>query len=210
MSDQSAGQKITQQLRQAYDRTAGERSRSTMEPWKTVERRRFLDELVRAGSRRLLEVGAGHGRDSLFFSEQGLTVTCADLSFNMAALCRANDLNAVQSDMRFLPFAPESFDAVYAMNSLLHIPRTDIHAVMQQIHTVLNPGGRFYYGVYGGKDHEGIWEDDSYRPKRFFNYYQDEDLIALVSAYFEVVSFKPIELPDRGGLHFQSLILRKA
>ncbi len=209
MKDQPVNQEFTRQLQQAYDRTADERSRGEMEPWKAAERQRFLDELVRAGSRRLLEVGAGHGRDSLFFREQGLAVTCADLSFNMAALCRGNGLNAVQTDMRFLPFAPDHFDAVYAMNSLLHIPRSEIRTVMRQICAVLSTDGRFYYGVYGGKDHEGIWEDDHYQPKRFFNYYPDEDLVTLVSDYFSVESFKSIKLTDRGGLHFQSLILRK-
>lgn len=210
MKGQAERQKFSRRLRQAYDRTAEERSRGEMEPWKAAERQRFLDELIRSGSRRLLEVGAGHGRDSLFFRDHGLAVTSADLSFNMAALCRRNGLKAVQADMRYLPFTPESFDAVFAMNSLLHLPRKDIHAVLRQIHSLLNAGGWFYYGVYGGKNHEGIWGEDSYRPKRFFNYYLDEDLIALVSVYFEVVTFRRIEIHDRGGLHFQSMILRKA
>jgi SAM-dependent methyltransferase len=201
---------ITTALKKAYDFMAEERNRGEIPDWKVIERQRFLAEMQKAGSRSLLEIGAGHGRDSLFFQEQGLQVTCVDLSAEMVVLCRAKGLKAYACDLFNMPFGPDSFDAVYTMNSLLHIPRASIHSALEKIGLLLKPGGLFYYGVYGGKDIEGIWEDDAYQPKRFFNYYTDEDLPLLVSAYFDVVSFQAVDLSDRSGLHFQSMILRKA
>jgi hypothetical protein len=63
-------------------------------------------------------------------------------------------------------------------------------------------------GVYGGKDSEGVWEQDSYNPKRFFSMYLDEHIINTVKLFFEVIDFHVVPLkPDTP--HFQSLTLRK-
>jgi SAM-dependent methyltransferase len=111
-------------------------------------------------------------------------------------------------DVSDLRFPPGSFDAVYAMNCLVHVPRADLPAVLLGIWRVLTEGGLFYLGVYGGRDFEGVWEGDHYEPKRFFSHYPDEDLRRIVTTVFHLHSFKRI---PRGwnGLHFQSLVLRK-
>src|SRR3712207_8575090 len=48
----------------------------------------------------------------------------------------------------------------------------------------------FRSGVYGGLDHEGVWEDDPYEPKRFFCFRTDERLREIVAGPFEVHSFR--------------------
>ena len=111
-------------------------------------------------------------------------------------------------DMIDLDFRDESFDAVYSLNSLLHLPKTELPLVLREIRRVLKVDGLFFLGVYGGFDFEGIWEKDSYLPKRFFSFHSDEGLQRVVTTDFELLSFKPISSGD-GDLHFQSLILRK-
>ena len=66
-------------------------------------------------------------------------------------------------------------------------------------------------GVYGGHDSEGIWDEDSYRPKRFFSFFDDAHIKNLVSKIFDIVSFKRITIEEitSSGLHYQSVILRK-
>ncbi|WJH32257.1 class I SAM-dependent methyltransferase [Paenibacillus sp. CC-CFT747] len=110
-------------LREAYNRMARERDRSELQDWKINERSRFLSKLQEEKRGRLLEIGAGTGRDSLFFQEAGLQVTAADLSEEMAALCREKGLDARIMDFYRLDFAKATFDAVYALNCLLHVPK---------------------------------------------------------------------------------------
>ena len=55
---------------------------------------------------------------------------------------------------------------------------------------------------------EGVWESDSYEPKRFFSHYQDQDLLDVVVEHFDLHSFR-CDPHGWDGLHFQSLILRK-
>ena len=192
----------------SYNRQAEQRNKGVFEDWKAAERAEFLALLNKEQKQSLLEIGAGHGRDSLFFQENGFQVTCIDLSPEMVRLCQQKGLNARVMDMTNLDFPDHSFDAVYALNSLLHLTKKELPTVLQNISRVLKENGLFFLGVYGGFDFEGISETDSYTPKRFFSFHSDEGLKQVVTESFTLLSFKQITSGD-GDLHFQSLILRK-
>lgn len=193
----------------SYDRQAEQRNTSEIEDWKAKERSAFLALLKSERKKSLLEIGAGHGRDSKFFQENGFQVTCIDLSLEMVKLCQQKGLNARLMDMIDLDFPDHSFDAVYSLNSLLHLPKKELPTVLQNIKSVLKANGLFFLGVYGGYDFEGIWETDSYTPKRFFSFHSDEGLKQVVEENFTLLSFNQINSGD-GDLHFQSLTLRKS
>jgi len=108
---------------------------------------------------KLLKIGAGHGRDSLFFS-------------------------------------------------FLHLPKSEFPLALENMRAVLQPAGLFYLGLYGDFDFEGIWDDDSYTPKRFFSLHNDEDLSKLLTDVFEILYFRNVNLDDKER-QFQSVILRK-
>ncbi|MDP7422829.1 MAG: class I SAM-dependent methyltransferase, partial [bacterium] len=174
-----------------------------------MERQRFLDVVQAEGKRKLLDVGAGPGVHATFFRENGLTVTCVDLSSEMIKRCREKGLTAFEMNFLNLNFPENSFDAVFAMNSLLHVPRNDLAAALESIKRLLPPAGLFYWGQYGGKDHEGVWESDHYEPKRFFSFLTDKDIERTAREFFRVISFKQIEVEDEREISFQSLLLSK-
>ena len=196
-------------LIESYNKYAHERDAYKKEAWKIEERANFLALLQSKEKRSLLEMGAGPGHDSKFFQDTGLAVTCIDLSPEMVKLCQQKGLSAQVMDMTDLNFHPDSFDAVYALNSLLHIPKANFRTVLKNVKKVLKPSGLFYLGVYGSdKESEGIREQDTYNPKRFFSFYTDENIQKTTSELFELQYFKRI--PTTGNeLHFQSLILEK-
>ena len=196
-------------LIESYNKYAHERDAYKKEAWKIEERAIFLALLQSKEKRSLLEMGAGPGHDSKFFQDMGLAVTCIDLSPEMIKLCQQKGLSAQVMDMTDLNFHPDSFDAVYALNSLLHIPKANFRTVLKNVKKVLKPSGLFYLGVYGSdKESEGIREQDTYNPKRFFSFYTDENIQKTTSELFELQYFKRI--PTTGNeLHFQSLILEK-
>jgi hypothetical protein len=66
-----------------------------------------------------------------------------------------------------------------------------------------------FIGMYGGSDHEGVWENDSYHPKRFFSFFTDERLKQEVEKVFDIISFESIHLQPEDNLDFQLLLLRK-
>ena len=86
--------------------------------------------------------------------------------------------------------------------------------MLAEVARVVQPGGLFYVGLYGGEDFEGHWEEDPSGQARFFAYYSDEAIRNAVEirGMWAVESFKRVETGiERGSalhLHFQSLVLR--
>ena len=196
----------------SYDAAAERREAMGEADWRWPIADGLLEMVRREGKTRLLEIGAGVGFTSRWFTDRGLDVVATDLSPAQVELCRAKGLEAYVSDMGDLPFAPGSFDAIWAMNCVHHVPTTEFDAVLAGIADVLVAGGLFYLGVWGGVDQEGIFEDDFYPPPRFFALRSDATLRTAVEPVFTVESFAtftPEVDRDDDGLHMQSMLLRK-
>ena len=121
-----------------------------------LEPSKFAEKFVAALKKRklkeykILEIGCGNGRDSLFFAENGFNVTSIDISQNALILAGKNkqaylfkntlpgDLTFHQADAEALPFKDEKFDAVYSL-SVLH--SADLKKSFEQIYRVLKIGG---------------------------------------------------------------------
>ncbi|MFC1991307.1 class I SAM-dependent methyltransferase [Chloroflexota bacterium] len=196
-------------LRKSYDINAELRDFSITQDWKITERAAFFSLLQREEKNSLLEIGAGHGRDSKFFHDQGLEVVCVDLSPEMVGLCLKKGLTAYEMDMTDLQFPDNSFDAVFSLNSLLHLTGTELPAVLQRISEIMKPRGLFYLGIFGGYDFEGVRENDIYTPKRFYSYYSDDNIRQIVTGVFDLLSFSHPADDEYQSLHFHSMTLRK-
>lgn len=201
-------QALRRDLRLAYDRHADVRDGMADAGWKQPERERFRDLLRHSGAASVLEIGAGHGISGRFLADQGFAVTCVDLSPELAARCRSRGLTACVMDFGALAFAPASFDAAFGMNCLLHVPRAELDAVLASIRDVLAPAGLFYWGQYGGREFQGVYAEDSYRPKRFFSWLTDEQIQQAAARQFEIVDFRSVPLGSDGWA-YQALMLRR-
>jgi SAM-dependent methyltransferase len=199
-------QDVTDQIRTAYDGRAAWRDLQEKADWKQAERAGFLRRLQDEGCRRLLEVGAGTGQDSVFFRDHGLDVVAIDLSPAMVAHCQEKGIDGRVMDVAQLDFPPDSFDAVYTLNCLLHVPNARLPAVLDAIAALIRPGGLLFLGLYGGRDEEGIADDDNYDPPRFFSWRTDEQIQQIARQSFDLVDFHVIQ---PGEIHFQSLTLRR-
>jgi SAM-dependent methyltransferase len=199
---------VVPSLRAAYDAKVDARDQHETEPWKEVERARFL-ALLRAEARQtLVDIGAGPGTHGAYFRDSGLEVTCVDLSPAMVERCREHGLTAYNQDVLHLEL-PVRFDAAFAMNSLLHTPPADLERALERVRAALVPGGVFYLGQYGGVAFEGPWLGDSYEPPRYFSRLTDDELTRRAGQVFTVEEFRAVDVgasPDFG--HFQALLLR--
>lgn len=205
---------IINDLRQAYDRKVEERDSKPLDAWKIEERQRFLTLLRAEDKSTLLEIGAGTGVHGKFFQENGLDVICTDLSPEMIKCCQAKGLTAYTMDFLNLDFPADAFDAIFAMNCLLHVPWAEFKNVLSILQSLLKPGGLFYLGQYGGRKQAGIRQGDHYEPKRFFSILPDARIKSAATEFFELLFFASIPLemnpPERNAdFHFQSLILRQ-
>lgn len=149
--------------------------------------------------RRVLDLGCGPGHDSYRFSELGFDVTGVDYSsemINAAQHLQSSDNPPKFSvaDMREIGniFKDDSFDAVWASASLLHIPQADVPQVLKGIHKVVKEGGKIYIGVKGGEQGEQVVAESKYgKPmEREFIFWEKDKLESLLKENgFTVDSF---------------------
>ena len=200
---------IKENLKEAYNNYALDPIFDKVIPWQVEIREQFLRMVQTEKRHYLLDIGAGNGSDSRFFLDQGLDILAIDLSFEMVKQCREKGVDAYELDLydlHKLPL-PHKFDAIWAMNSLIHVEKQALPMVLGQIQQLLKPSGLFFMGVYGGADWEGTLENDIFQPARHFSFYPDEKILEIVTHYFHLVSFATV--PVSGGRHFQSIFLRK-
>ena len=182
-------EQVISALRPAYDRMVEERDSKETADWKIEERAQFLALLQEENKTRLLEIGAGTGVHGKFFQDSGLRVTCTDLSREMVKRCREKGLEAYAMDFLRLDFPESWFEAIFAMNCLLHVPKIDLPRVLDVLHKMLQPGGLFYWGQYGGIEREGVWQDDHYKPQRFFCLLPDDAIKEIATLQFQLARF---------------------
>lgn len=192
----------------AYDRAVEERAAGAMPAWKLEEHERFRRRLEEIGATSIVEVGAGTGFHSRRFADEGFEVLATDPSPQMVAHCRSIGLRALEADAVGLRLdAP--VDAVFSMNSLLHVPVARLPAALRALREAVREDGLVFIGMYGGEDHEGTRDDDHYVPKRWFVSHSDDRLLAIAAGTFDIVDFHRVEFDGREDVHFQSLTVRR-
>lgn len=198
---------LKQILKVSYDQQARQRNGESMQAWKIDELDRFLASLD-GREKKVLDLGSGPGHQAVYLRENGCDVTCIDLSEEMIGICREKGFEALVMDFYDLNLPLQSFDAVWSMNTLLHVPKSALIQVLRNVERVMKPDGLFYLGLYGGYESEGIWEGDSYRPQRFFAFYEDARIQEKVNEVFEIERFTILPMagmqPD-----YQAIIARK-
>lgn len=128
-------------VKEAYDEMAKHytdvvTSESSSELPKPVKR--FQKEL--GPEDELLDVGCGPGRSTLLMAGEngvGLDISREQLSLASERVTA----RLVQGDMTSLPFASDSFDAVSAIYSLIHVSVDDHRRALEEFARVLRPGG---------------------------------------------------------------------
>jgi SAM-dependent methyltransferase len=96
-------------------------------------------------SGKLLDLGAGVGQDSVYFTQKGYEVTATDLdTTKLEENIAENNLsvNVQRVDLReTLPFENNSYDVVYAHLSLHYFDKFTTEEIFAEILRILKPGG---------------------------------------------------------------------
>ncbi|WP_249019608.1 class I SAM-dependent methyltransferase [Conexibacter sp. S30A1] len=166
------------------------------------------------GATRLLELGAGQGRDTLFFATNGFLVTALDYaasataatSARLAAHGLADRVRVLGHDLREpLPFTDASFDACYShMLYCMAFTEAQLARLSAEILRVLRPGGLNVYTArstsdpdWGKGTHHG---ENLYESGGFIVHFLSDEAIARLAEGYGLVSVEPFEegpLPRR-------------
>lgn len=99
-----------------------------------------------ARGRRVLEAGCGTGLLLERVDRIAAQSVGVDLSRGMLERARQRGLTVVQGSVTALPFADASFDTVYSMKVLAHVP--DIDTALREMTRVTKPGGHLVLEFY--------------------------------------------------------------
>ncbi len=128
----------------------------------------------------ILDLGCGSGRDSKAFLDLGYSVTAFDPSQSIAALASQYIGQEVQVKTAQEIHEAHHYDAIWACASLLHIPKSKMQEVFNQLISALKPGGILYMSFKKGTK-ERLDERG-----RFFNDYMEAELFKLLDCNPEV------------------------
>lgn len=166
------------------------------------------------GVRSILELGSGHGRDTLYFASQGFQVTALDYSrpgieqiTRHAALKGVSDsVVALQHDVRdALPFPDGTFDACYShMLFNMALSTDELEALAREVWRTLRPGGLHVYTARSTNDpHFGVGAhrgENRYETGGYEVHFFDRQLVDRLAAgldILEVSDFEEGPLPRR-------------
>ncbi|MBN1157540.1 class I SAM-dependent methyltransferase [Candidatus Woesearchaeota archaeon] len=102
--------------------------------------------------KKVLDAGAGSGRDVAYFIEEGLDAVGIDISGEMIKTAKEKvHVEIKKMDMRKIDLGDESFDGIWCCASLIHLPKKDVPVVLKEFHRVLKKDGIVYISVKEGE-----------------------------------------------------------
>lgn len=118
-------QKILEQTREAYDEIAEKYASVRESPWKEMD---FLFNKFLKKEDNVLDVGCGNGRFYQSFASNDVIYTGIDNSSNLIEIAKRTypEVDFVLGSALNMPFLNETFDAVYSIAVLHHIPSPDL------------------------------------------------------------------------------------
>jgi 2-polyprenyl-3-methyl-5-hydroxy-6-metoxy-1,4-benzoquinol methylase len=145
------------------------------------ERDMFLAKLP--AQAKILDAGCGPGRDSEYFATKGYEVTGIDLSSRFIEIAKkaAPTATFTLMDLRKITFPEQSFDGIWACQSLLHLERTEVPAVLAVFNRILKPGGIVFILVLEGEGKKLVRSGMFGKKRRFFTFFQSKTIRTFVT-----------------------------
>lgn len=155
----------------------------------------------------LLELGAGQGRDTLFFANHGFRVYALDYADTgvdeLQRLAEVSGISqsmiAVKHDIRQpLPFPDGSFDACYAhMLFCMALTTVELHHLSNEIHRILKPNGICVYTVrHKGDAHYKVGThrgEDMYEMGGFIVHFFNKEKVYELASGFDILNVAEFE-----------------
>jgi cyclopropane fatty-acyl-phospholipid synthase-like methyltransferase len=181
-----------------------------MRAWEEQSMRKFAGYLA---GKRVLVPGCGDGRDSRFLASLGLAATSFDLSESMLKIAVDKDPRGsyFQMDLRDIDQCAGPYDGIFASGCLYHLTKPEFAQCVQSCRALLSPAGVFYLNMKQGQGERfeekpgprypgGAEARERLQGKRFYAYYQREELLSALQC-FEILHEQML-IPGDGGFEF--------
>jgi SAM-dependent methyltransferase/ribosomal protein S18 acetylase RimI-like enzyme len=204
----------TNSLQSSYDRVADEYAvRFFNELEQKPLERELLDRFAAKvkGRGPACDLGSGPGHVTRYLHERGLDIRGIDLSPGMVQTARRLNpgLKFEEGDMRSLKMADNALAGIVAFYSIIHLRRTDVVAVLEEMKRVLRPGGQLLLSFHIGNNVLHLDELLGVRVSLDFTFFQSDEMKhylreagLLVAEAVERAPYPNVEYPSRRAYIF--------
>lgn len=154
-----------------------------------------FQELLPSG--RILEIGAGAGRDARDLIARGYEYHGTEPTGRFVEIAQTKNPGAIFEQKSVYDIEPDNYDGFWAAAVLLHVPRARIHEALSKLRSALRDGAIGFIVIKEG-DGELVDRTDQGTYPRLFTLWQDTDFRQkLEVANFEVVQYERVFKSER-------------
>ncbi len=187
----------------------------------------MADRLETEGGRRVLDIGCGLGRHTVYLAARGFEVTATDNAPAAVAACTENleeaglTANVIGTEMTDYPFPDGHFDGALGSHVIHHTDRATLERILGEITRTLAPGGYFVWvtptprHMHCGRGTEiepGTWVDPNHPEGPIPHHYSTEEEVRELLHAYDILSIHEHEYREGqvSRFHWRLLARKRA
>ena len=184
----------------------------------------MADRLVAEDRRRVLDIGCGLGRHTVYLAAKGFDVTATDIASSAIEKCTENlkaaNLTAtmVEVEMTQFPWPDAHFAGVVASNVIHHTDLATLKQIIASIARVLADGGYFVWVTptpqhfacgHGRELGPGTWIDTGEHDGHLPHHYSTEEEVRELLTDYKILSLDEYEYREGGNSRWHWRVLAR-
>ncbi len=173
---------------ESYNSTAEQYAANVASLFLEQEANKFLSHIEKGSL--ILDAGCGSGRDAKIFTERGYKVVGIDLSEKLLEIARKNAPTAEfrLMDIANINFPDESFEGIWNVASLLHVPKEEVPNAVNGFYRTLKNGGLLYVKAKEGDGETFPKDTRNGGVEKFWSFFHKEELESLLKEFMIIES----------------------
>jgi ubiquinone/menaquinone biosynthesis C-methylase UbiE len=161
---------------------------------------------------KVLDAGCGAGFPVAKILSERFQVTGVDFSEKQIELAKKNVPNAtfICQDMTKLDFPSQSFDGICSFYAIIHIPREEHHALLENFYRMLKPDGVVLLCL-GAEDVLEDIEEDFHGNRMYWSHFDSATYLSMLPEIgFDILLSKVVPDENYSGKHLFVLVRKRS
>jgi SAM-dependent methyltransferase len=184
----------------------------------------MADRLEAEGRSRVLDIGCGLGRHTVYLAARGFEVTATDNALAALSACKANleeaglTANVIETEMTDYPFPDGHFDGAIGSHVIHHTDRATLERILVEVTRTLAPGGYFVWVTptprhmhcgRGAEIEPGTWVNAEHPEGPIPHHYSTEEEVRELLHAYDILSIHEHEYSEGEQSRFHWRLLAR-
>ena len=181
-------------VKKGYDEIGGKYTATRDENLAEMKLLTEFSEKIQSNGK-VLDLGCGGGVPFTKYLSEKFYITGVDLSPKQIERARKNVPKArfICEDMTMVNSPENYYDGIYALYSIIHVPRNEHLTIFLNMYKMLKPGALLLVSLHSNDDPQSIY-DDYFGTKMYWSGFdKDENIKLIEQADFEIIWTKLVQ-----------------